>query len=180
MAGSGGRITRILGPTVPTTLQPHAWGAFVFELWDPQPLPTTSDVSNRDSAAVASTITRLPLRQRLWLVRPGVNPYHFQYRCGTDTPATVTGSTASGRDRDYRTRDATSVPSDSPAQNLLSTNEAAAGGTGNSITLNALASSSNMYNGQLLVVRTGTSQDQSRIISAYNGTTRSPPSSVDH
>jgi hypothetical protein len=63
---------------------------------------------------------------------------------------------------------------------LLSTNEAAAGGTGNSITLNALASSSNMYNGQLLVVRTGTSQDQSRIISAYNGTTRSPPSSVDH
>lgn len=58
--------------------------------------------------------------------------------------------------------------------NLFSTNEgrAQAGGA-STITLNASASSiDNSYVGQTIVLRTGTGQDQSRVVSSYNGTTK--------
>lgn len=49
----------------------------------------------------------------------------------------------------------------------------AAGGTSNTITLNALASSGdNVYRGQLVFIRSGTGADQSALITAYNGTTK--------
>lgn len=78
-------------------------------------------------------------------------------------------------DRDWRVApDNTSVFEIVAAPNLLSTNEGLAqGGTSTSITLNSSASSINdTYKGQTVVLRTGTGQDQSRIISAYNGTTK--------
>jgi hypothetical protein len=60
------------------------------------------------------------------------------------------------------------------ADQPISTNEGLAAGGGNtSITLNSSASSTNnTYNGQLVVLRTGTGQDQTRMITAYNGATK--------
>lgn len=78
-------------------------------------------------------------------------------------------------DRDWRVvPDNTSEYEIIASQNLISTNEGLAqGGGANTITLNASASATNdIYNGQLVVLRTGTGQDQSRIITAYNGTTK--------
>lgn len=78
-------------------------------------------------------------------------------------------------DRDWRVApDATSEYTVIASPNLLSTNEGLAqAGTSTSITLNSSASSvDNTYVGQTVVIRTGTGQDQSRIISAYNGTTK--------
>lgn len=78
-------------------------------------------------------------------------------------------------DRDWRTApDNTSVYDIMASTNLFSTNEGLAqAGAAGTITLNASASSVNdTYVGQTLVLRTGTGQDQSRIITAYNGTTK--------
>lgn len=78
-------------------------------------------------------------------------------------------------DRDWRTApDNTSEYQIVAAPNLVSTNEGLAqGGASTTITLNAQASATNdVYIGQTVVLRTGTGQDQSRIISAYNGTTK--------
>jgi hypothetical protein len=78
-------------------------------------------------------------------------------------------------DRDWRVvPDSTSEYEIVASQNLASTNEGLAqGGGASSITLNANASSiDNTYVGQSVVVRTGTGQDQSRVVSAYNGTTK--------
>jgi hypothetical protein len=78
-------------------------------------------------------------------------------------------------DRDWRvTPDNTSEYEIVASQNLISTNEGLAqGGASTSITLNASASATNdVYVGQTVVLRTGTGQDQSRIITAYNGTTK--------
>lgn len=112
---------------------------------------------------------------------------------GTYDPAIVriTGGTGSGQarmiidyvgstrvasvDRDWRTApDATSTYDILAATNLLSTNEGLAqGGAASTITLNAGASSiDNTYNGQVVVLRTGTGQDQSRIITGYVGATK--------
>lgn len=78
-------------------------------------------------------------------------------------------------DRDWRTApDNTSLYEIIAAPNLMSTNEGLAqGGGASTITLNANASSVNdTYVGQTVVIRTGTGQDQSRLITAYNGTTK--------
>jgi hypothetical protein len=78
-------------------------------------------------------------------------------------------------DRDWRVApDNTSVYEIVASQNLISTNEGLAqGGGASTITLNANASATdNVYVGQTIVLRTGTGQDQSRIITAYNGTTK--------
>lgn len=112
---------------------------------------------------------------------------------GTYDPAIVriSGGTGSGQsrliihytgstrvavvDRDWRTApDSTSEYEIIASPNLISTNEGLAqGGASTTITLNANASSTNnIYVGQTVVIRTGTGQDQSRIISAYNGTTK--------
>jgi hypothetical protein len=49
----------------------------------------------------------------------------------------------------------------------------AQGGTTTTITLNALAdSNNNVYNDQVIFLRSGTGQDQAAIINAYNGTTK--------
>lgn len=49
----------------------------------------------------------------------------------------------------------------------------AQGGTINSITLNSLASSSdNAYEGQVIFIRSGTGEDQSNLVVAYDGTTK--------
>lgn len=60
------------------------------------------------------------------------------------------------------------------APNLQSLNEGLAqGGATSSITLNSSASATNdVYNGQMVWITTGTGQDQCRLISAYNGTTK--------
>jgi hypothetical protein len=87
-----------------------------------------------------------------------------------------TGSTrVAAVDRDWRvTPDTSSEYELISTQNIISTNEGLAQGGGtNTITLNAIASSTNdAYVGQLVVLRTGTGQDQARIIGAYNGTTK--------
>jgi hypothetical protein len=78
-------------------------------------------------------------------------------------------------DRDWRTApDNTSEYELIAAPNLMSTNEGLAqGGGASSITLNASASSiDDSYVGQLVVIRTGVAQDQSRLVTAYNGTTK--------
>jgi hypothetical protein len=78
-------------------------------------------------------------------------------------------------DRDWRvTPDNTSEYEIVASQNLISTNEGLAqGGGASTITLNASASATdNVYVGQTVALRTGTGQDQSRIITAYNGTTK--------
>lgn len=78
-------------------------------------------------------------------------------------------------DRDWRTApDATSVYEISPTTNLLSTNEGiAAAGNSTTITLNSTASSTDdVYTGQLVVIRSGVGQDQSRIITGYVGSTK--------
>lgn len=78
-------------------------------------------------------------------------------------------------DRDWRVNpDNTSTYEIMAAPNLNSTNEglAQAGGA-SSITLNSSGSAiDNTYNGQVVVLRTGLGQDQSRVITAYNGTTK--------
>lgn len=86
---------------------------------------------------------------------------------GTSKVATV--------DRDWRTNpDATSVYTVFPVSNLLSTNEGLAqAGAASTITLNTNASSvNNTYNGQIIALRGGTGQDQTRIVTAYNGATK--------
>jgi hypothetical protein len=87
-----------------------------------------------------------------------------------------TGSTrVAAVDRDWRVVPDTSSEYELiSTQNIISTNEGIAQGGGTStITLNAIASSINdAYVGQLVVLRTGTGQDQARIIGAYNGTTK--------
>lgn len=78
-------------------------------------------------------------------------------------------------DRDWRVvPDATSEYEVIVSTNTLSTNEGLAqGGTSTSITLNAAASAVNdTYAGQTVVLRTGTGQDQSRVVESYNGTTK--------
>jgi hypothetical protein len=78
-------------------------------------------------------------------------------------------------DRDWRTTPDNTTTYDILAEpNLQSTNEGLAqAGAANSITLNSEASAiSNTYTGQMVVIRTGTGQDQSRIITAYNGSTK--------
>lgn len=78
-------------------------------------------------------------------------------------------------DRDWRvTPDSTSVYEVVYSPNMISTNEGLAqGGTASTITLNSTADSNNdTYVGQIVVLRTGTGQDQSRVVSAYNGTTK--------
>jgi hypothetical protein len=90
----------------------------------------------------------------------------YQYN-GTTKTATV--------DRDWKTNpDATSefVLTGHPGREHV--NEGLAqGGTSNTITLNALASSDDdVYIGQLCSIRSGTGQDQSKLIIAYNGTTK--------
>lgn len=78
-------------------------------------------------------------------------------------------------DRDWRvTPDSSSVYEVLAYPNLMSTNEGLAqAGTATTITLNSSASATNdIYKGQTVVIRTGTGQDQSRIITAYNGTTK--------
>jgi hypothetical protein len=78
-------------------------------------------------------------------------------------------------DRDWRTApDNTSEYEILASPNLMSTNEGLAqGGGASTITLNANASSTNdTYVGQTVVIRTGTGQDQSRLITAYNGSTK--------
>lgn len=78
-------------------------------------------------------------------------------------------------DRDWRVApDNTSEYEIIASANLISTNEGlATGGGANTITLNANASSTtNAYRGQLVVLRTGTGQDQARLVTAYNGTTK--------
>lgn len=78
-------------------------------------------------------------------------------------------------DRDWRVQpDSTSEYEIVASQNLISTNEGlATGGGANSITLNANASSTtDAYRGQVIVLRTGTGQDQARLCTAYNGTTK--------
>lgn len=78
-------------------------------------------------------------------------------------------------DRDWRTApDSTSVYDIIAATNLFSTNEGLAqAGAASTITLNASASSvDNTYNGQTVVLRTGTGQDQSRTITSYVGSTK--------
>jgi len=86
---------------------------------------------------------------------------------GTTTTATV--------DRNWK------VNPDSTSVFLISTNPGrehvneglAQGGTSNTITLNALASSvDDSYNGQKVFIRSGTGDDQSGLILAYNGTTK--------
>jgi hypothetical protein len=78
-------------------------------------------------------------------------------------------------DRDWRVvPDSSSEYEIVASQNLISTNEglATAGGA-NTITLNANASATtDAYRGQVVVLRTGTGQDQARLITAYNGTTK--------
>jgi hypothetical protein len=78
-------------------------------------------------------------------------------------------------DRDWRVApDNTSEYEIIAGANLISTNEGLAqGGGASTITLNANASATdNVYVGQTIVLRTGTGQDQSRVCSAYNGTTK--------
>lgn len=78
-------------------------------------------------------------------------------------------------DRDWRvTPDNTSEYEIIASQNLISTNEGlATAGGGSTITLNASASATdNVYVGQTIVLRTGTGQDQSRIITGYVGSTK--------
>jgi hypothetical protein len=78
-------------------------------------------------------------------------------------------------DRDWRVApDNTSEYEIIAGANLISTNEGLAqGGGASTITLNASASATdNVYVGQTIVLRTGTGQDQSRVCSAYNGTTK--------
>lgn len=77
--------------------------------------------------------------------------------------------------RDWRTTpDNTSVFRIIAAPNMVSLNEGLAqGGGASTITLNALASATNdAYVGQCIWITTGTGQDQARIITAYNGTTK--------
>ena len=78
-------------------------------------------------------------------------------------------------DRDWRiVPDATSVYEVVYSPNIISTNEGLAqAGAAGSITLNAQADSNDdVYVGQIVVLRTGTGQDQSRVVNAYNGTTK--------
>lgn len=78
-------------------------------------------------------------------------------------------------DRDWRTNpDNTSVYVVVAMPNLMSTNEgAAAGGGASTITLNAGASATdNFYNGQFVVLRSSTGQDQVRLITSYVGSTK--------
>lgn len=78
-------------------------------------------------------------------------------------------------DRDWRiTPDATSEYQIVASANLMTTNEGLAQGGGASmITLNASASAvDNTYVGQTVVLRTGTGQDQSRIVASYVGATK--------
>lgn len=78
-------------------------------------------------------------------------------------------------DRDWRVApDNTSVYEIVASQNLISTNEGLAqGGGASTITLNSLASATdNVYVGQTVVLRTGTGQDQARIITGYVGSTK--------
>jgi hypothetical protein len=78
-------------------------------------------------------------------------------------------------DRNWRTNpDSTTGYDILSAPNTVSRNEGlAAGGTATSITLNSAASSVNdTYVGQTVWLIAGTGQDQSRIITAYNGTTK--------
>jgi hypothetical protein len=77
--------------------------------------------------------------------------------------------------RDWRVNpDSTSTYEVLAATNLTSTNEGlATSGGANTIGLNSSASSvNNVYRGQTVVLVTGTGQDQSRVCSAYNGTTK--------
>ena len=112
---------------------------------------------------------------------------------GTYDPALVqiTGGTGSGQarlilqydgatrvasvDRDWRVvPDLTSEYQILASANLMSTNEglAQAGGA-STITLNASASAvDNTYTGQTVVLRTGTGQDQSRVVASYVGLTK--------
>jgi hypothetical protein len=112
---------------------------------------------------------------------------------GTYDPALIrlTGGTGSGQarmcinyvgatkvasvDRDWRTApDNTTTFQIIAAPNLHSTNEGLAqGGTSQTITLNADASSADgTYVGQTVFIRTGTGQDQARVIAIYTGATR--------
>lgn len=112
---------------------------------------------------------------------------------GTYDPALVriTGGTGSGQarliiqydgatrvasvDRDWRVvPDATTEYQVVASANLMSTNEGLvqAGGA-STVTLNANASAvDNTYTGQTVVLRTGTGQDQSRIVASYVGATK--------
>ena len=78
-------------------------------------------------------------------------------------------------DRNWRTNpDSTSFYEVVSAPNLVSRNEGiAAGGASGSITLNSSASAVNdTYVGQTVWIVAGTGQDQTRIVTAYNGTTK--------
>lgn len=78
-------------------------------------------------------------------------------------------------DRDWRTNPTSaSVYAVIAIPNLMSTNEGAAtGGAASTITLNANASATdNFYNGQFVVLRSGTGQDQVRLITSYVGATK--------
>ena len=87
-----------------------------------------------------------------------------------------TGSTkVAAVDRDWRTNpDNTSIYIIIPLANLISTNEGlATGGGASTITLNANASATdNFYNGQYVVLRSSTGQDQTRLITSYVGATK--------
>ena len=112
---------------------------------------------------------------------------------GTYDPALVriTGGTGSGQarliiqydgatrvasvDRDWRVvPDATTEYQIVASANLMSTNEGLVQAGGASmVTLNASASAvDNTYTGQTVVLRTGTGQDQSRIVASYVGATK--------
>jgi hypothetical protein len=78
-------------------------------------------------------------------------------------------------DRTWRTNpDNTSVFEIYPVDNLTSVNEGLAqGGGASTITLNALASTTdNIYNGQLIILRGGTGSDQARVVTGYVGSTK--------
>ena len=87
----------------------------------------------------------------------------------------VGATRVAGVDRDWRTPpDTTTSYIITPALNTQSVNEGfATGATSTTITLNSPASTTDqIYTGQMVFLRSGTGQDQARIVTDYNGTTK--------
>lgn len=140
----------------------------------------TNSVSNSGTAQ-AGTINTITLANAASSTNGTYDPSIVRLTGGTGTGQArliidYAGATRIATvDRDWRTApDATTTYDILPATNLLSTNEGLAqAGAASTITLNANASTvDNTYNGQIVVLRTGTGQDQSRIITGYVGSTK--------
>lgn len=189
---SSGNITDAGTTTI--TVNNEQW-ATVDGVWDEVNTGLDHNVTNstgkqlRETAAVGSTVIAFADSagaNYVWLASPAstvagtYDPSMIYINDGTGAgqAANILQYDTDGRawiDRNWKTiPDATSEIFIIPDAGREHVNEGAAqGGTDSSITLNALASSTdNIYVGQIAFVRSGPGEDQAGVVKSYNGTTK--------